>query len=314
MKTIKQGIGKAAGKIILIGEHSVVYGEPAIAFPFPAAHVTTTSVPSDMMTIDCSYYSGPISHIPATLKNIREAITQTLNVLKKKEFFSFTITSTIPPERGMGSSAAVAVSVIRSIFDYYGYTYTPEELTELINHSEKIAHGNPSGIDGAAVSGSQPLFFIKGQPLQTFPMNLKNTFLIVADTGIKGQTRAAVQDVAHLFELNNKETSSHIQKLGELTLESRNAILEENSQLLGQTMDQAQKILSELTVSHPAIDRLIQAAKIQGALGAKLTGGGRGGCVIALANSQETAEKIASSFKENGAVTTWIQSLEDEQA
>lgn len=314
MNSLKTGIGKATGKIILLGEHSVVYGEPAIAFPFPAAHVTTMAVPSDTMTLDCSYYTGPVSKAPAMLKNIREAMFQTLSLLNKKEAFAFKISSTIPPERGMGSSAAVAVSVIRSLFNYYDYPYTPEELAKLIGFSEKIAHGNPSGIDGAATSGTQPLFFIKGEPLQTFPMNLKNTFLVVADTGIKGQTREAVQDVAHLFELNRKTVSRYIQALGNLTLASRKAIIQENVGQLGQAMDQAQQILSEMTVSHPAIDRLIEAAKKQGALGAKLTGGGRGGCVIALSDSPKTAEKIAEAFKTAGAAETWIQSLEDKQS
>ncbi|MHC5215814.1 mevalonate kinase [Enterococcus sp. LJL128] len=311
MNKLTSGTGHATGKIILIGEHSVVYGEPAVAFPFQAAQVTTTAVPAKEMTIDCTYYKGLLADAPAKLKNIKESIYQTLNYLKKAESFTFTIDSTIPPERGMGSSAAVAVSVIRSLFDYYSYSYTKAELTVLVNRAEKIAHGNPSGIDGAATSGSQPLFFVKGSELETFPMKLENAYLIVADTGIKGQTREAVKDVAHLFDTNKAKISPKIQQLGELTIEAKEAILANDVRRLGTIMNQAQMLLADLTVSHPMIDRLLEAAHKQGALGAKLTGGGRGGCVIALAETPIIAEKIATAMKQHGAVNTWIQTLGD---
>lgn len=310
MKKNHSGIGTATGKIILIGEHSVVYGEPAIAFPFHAAAVTATAEQSEEMRLHCSYFSGQLAHAPKQLHNIKESIIQTLAFLNKEDSFSFTVTSTIPPERGMGSSAAVAVAVIRSIFDYYSYAYTEVELSSLVNKAEKIAHGNPSGIDAAATSGTQPILFVKGKALQHFPMNMTSAWLIVADTGIKGQTREAVKDVAHLFEMNKQEISDKIAALGQLTLESKQAILANNTKQLGNTMTAAQQLLTELTVSHPMIERLITAAKATGALGAKLTGGGRGGCVIALADSPDTANEIAKALKNEGAVNTWIQSLE----
>lgn len=310
MKNNHLGTGTATGKIILMGEHAVVYGEPAIAFPFHAAAVTTTVEPAEHMWLDCAYFSGPLSESPKQLHNIKESIVETLAFLTKNDSLSFTITSTIPPERGMGSSAAVAVSVIRSIFDYYDYPATANELAVLVNKAEKIAHGNPSGIDAAATSGQQPLFFVKGHDLQPFPMDLNHAWLIVADTGIKGQTREAVKDVAHLFETDKPTVSKKIVALGQLVRNSKQAILTNDAQRLGDTMDQAQQLLAELTVSHPMIEQLVNAAKAAGALGAKLTGGGRGGCVIALANSQHSAEKIATAFQQAGAVNTWIQSLE----
>lgn len=310
MKNNHSGIGTATGKIILMGEHAVVYGEPAIAFPFHAANVTTTVETANEMSLDCSYFSGNLSHAPQQLHNIKESIYQTLSFLNREDTLAFKITSTIPPERGMGSSAAVAVSVVRSIFDYYSYSYKEEELALLVNKAEKIAHGNPSGIDAAATSGTQPIFFIKGEAWQTFPMDMKQAWLIVADTGIKGQTREAVKDVAHLFEVDKQTISKKIIGLGQLTLKSKQAILADDVQGLGDAMEQAQRLLSEMTVSHPTIEKLIASAKAAGALGAKLTGGGRGGCVIALAASQKKAESIAEAFQKAGAVDTWIQSLE----
>ncbi|WP_207694616.1 mevalonate kinase [Enterococcus sp. DIV0212c] len=304
------GHGQASGKIILMGEHSVVYGEPAIAFPFQETYISTKVEPDTTMIVDCHYFSGKLSEVPAQLKSVKEVIVQTLTALHHETAtLKITITSTIPAERGMGSSAAVAVSIVRALFDYFDIPCTSEDLLPLVNGAEKIAHGNPSGIDAAATTGNEPLYFIKGHPLESFPMNVSNAFLIVADTGIKGQTRAAVSDVAHLFEQNKQEISQHITELGHLTKCAKQAILADDVHTLGKVMNQAHVQLQALTVSNDQLDQLVTTARENGALGAKLTGGGRGGCMIALADSKEQAEKIAASIETAGAVATWIQSL-----
>jgi mevalonate kinase len=307
----KTGVGMAAGKIILMGEHSVVYGEPAIAFPFQGTAVTATLTPNTAMTIDCHYYSGSLAQAPQQLENIKELIKQLLFFFKEETAtFSLQITSTIPAERGMGSSAATAVAVVRSFFDYFNYAYTQEELLTLVSLSEKIAHGNPSGIDAAATSGSDPVLFIKGTPLRHFPMNLSDTYLVVADTGIKGQTRAAVKDIAHLFEQDKKAVAQKMLTLGTLTNQAKEAIIANDSKGLGTLMTLAHAQLQSLAVSNELLDQLVSVALEKKALGAKLTGGGRGGCMIALADSLTTAKNIAQALTEHGAVTTWIQSLE----
>lgn len=310
MNKEKIGHGQASGKIILMGEHSVVYGEPAIAFPFQETFVSAKVEAATAMMVDCHYFTGELSEVPPQLKSIKEAIHQTLNTLHQEHAtLKITITSTIPAERGMGSSAATAVSIVRSLFDYFTVPCTPDTLLSLVNRAEKIAHGNPSGIDAAATSGNEPLFFIKGHPLETFPMNVSNAFLIVADTGIKGQTRAAVSDVAYLFEQHQHEVSQHIIDLGHLTKLAKKVILSDDVHSLGNIMNQAQEHLRALTVSNDQLDQLVIAARKNGALGAKLTGGGRGGCMIALADSKEQAKKIASAIESAGAKATWIQSL-----
>ncbi|MGX7244186.1 mevalonate kinase [Enterococcus quebecensis] len=310
MNKEKIGHGLATGKIILMGEHSVVYGEPAIAFPFKETYISTKVEPETVMTLDCHYYSGDFSNIPQQLKSVKEVITQTLIALHKETTtLKITITSTIPAERGMGSSAAAAVSIVRGLFDYFDVPCPPEALLPLVTRAEKIAHGNPSGIDTAATSGNKPLFFIKGHPLETFPMNVSNAYLIVADTGIKGQTRAAVSDVAHLFEENKQKISKHITELGRLTRVAKQAILADDAHTLGNAMNQAQEQLQALTVSNHRLDELVKTARENGALGAKLTGGGRGGCMIALTDSNEHARKIATALEKSGAVATWIQPL-----
>ncbi|MGX7129703.1 mevalonate kinase [Enterococcus wangshanyuanii] len=305
------GHGQATGKIILMGEHAVVYGEPAIAFPFEETSIMTTIESDQMMTLDCQYFCGNLAEVPARLKSVQKVIYQTLAELgQENTTLKITINSTIPAERGMGSSAAVAVAIVRGLFDYFKTPCSPETLLRLVDEAEKIAHGNPSGIDAAATSGSKPIFFIKGQPLELFPMNVSNAYLIVADTGIKGQTREAVSDVAHLFEEDKQLAAKHITELGRLTVQAKQAILMNDVPLLGTSMNQAHEHLKALTVSNKQLDHLVETARNNGALGAKLTGGGRGGCLIALVDSKRQAEKIADSLKNAGATAAWIQSLE----
>lgn len=310
MQKRKIGQGMSTGKIILMGEHAVVYGQPAIAFPFNETNVITTVEKSTDLTINCHYFSGKLEQAPQKLASIKETILKVLKQLKQSDCsLAITITSTIPAERGMGSSAAVAVATIRALFNYFDYAYTKEELLTLVDYAEKIAHGNPSGIDAAATSDKYPLFFIKGKPLESFSMNLTDTFLIIADTGIKGQTREAVSDVATLFEEDTQPITKKIEELGQLTLLAKAAIEKNDAKKLGLQMNRAQEILRTLTVSNRQLDQLIETAIQHGALGAKLTGGGRGGCMLALTNSKERANHLSQELQKVGAVSTWIQPL-----
>lgn len=310
MQKIKSGQGIATGKIILMGEHAVVYGQPAIAFPFNETTVITSVKENTELTLSCQYFSGRLMDAPQKLASIKKTILKVLEKLKQPNCsLAITITSKIPAERGMGSSAAVAVATIRALFNYFDYPYTKEELLALVDYAEKIAHGNPSGIDAAATSGKDPIFFVKGKNLEHFSMNLTETFLIIADTGIKGQTREAVGDVAVLLEKDKKNSTKKITELGQLTLLAKTAIEKNDAKNLGLQMNSAQEILESLTVSNKQLNQLIKTANQQGALGAKLTGGGRGGCMLALTTSKAQANHLSSELKKAGAVATWIQPL-----
>lgn len=305
-----QGYGQASGKIILMGEHAVVYGEPAIAFPFKETKVTTTVTKAAVTTIDCVYYQGALAQVPETLKNIQVLVQQTLAAFQQTEAaLTLTIQSNIPAERGMGSSAAVAVSVVRALANYYQIDLTTEALLALVRYAENISHGNPSGIDAATTSSFEPIFFVRNQPFETFSMNMTQGYLIVADTGIKGKTREAVQDIASQRNKQPAKTNAHIHALGKLTIAAKHAILKNELCTLGQAMTDAQQHLRALGVSNHVLDELIFVAQNKGALGAKLTGGGRGGCFIALAKSKKEALVIVTALKHAGAKNTWIQAL-----
>ncbi|KAF1301009.1 MULTISPECIES: mevalonate kinase [Enterococcus] len=305
MKT--RGTGIANGKIILMGEHSVIYGEPAIAFPFKAACIQATITEDREDTLFSVYYNGQLKNAPSALKNIKHLL-QTLKQKYSAPNLTLTLESTIPAERGMGSSAATAVAITRAFFDWLNLPLDKSTLLYYVNQSEKIAHGNPSGIDGAATSGEMPIYFQKGAPFQEFLLNI-DACLVVADTGKKGRTRDTVRAVAQAFEQNRQETAHTIQQLGSLAERAKEAISKNQPLVLGEVMNLAQTALQALQVSDGTLDHLIETARTAGALGAKLTGGGRGGCLIALAADQTQAQNIAKKLSDQGATATWVQEL-----
>lgn len=302
--------GYAHGKIILIGEHAVVHNEPAIAIPFTSANVEVTiEKKRGETTIDSIYHKGKLSEAPDNLKNL----TETLKAVC--EYFDTTtdnmhikITSNIPAERGMGSSAAVATALVRALFNYFDAKLTDELLHRFVTISEVIAHGNPSGLDAKVVSSDESVYFIRNKVSEFFKVELPG-YLVVADTGQQGETGAAVADVGKLVADVSTKAGLLIEELGNLTNLARKMIEKEDTIGLGKVLSEAQMRLKKLTVSNEKLDRLVETAMAQGAVGAKLTGGGRGGCMIALADTPEVAQKISTALFDAGAVATWIHSL-----
>lgn len=299
-------VGTAQSKLILIGEHAVVHGEPAIAIPFPMVGVeATVEFVKGSIQLNCELYHGPLDCAPESLTGITRCIEATLKYLDlpTKDLY-IRIRSSIPPQKGLGSSASVAIAVVRSLFAYKQQTYTIAELLQLANISETVAHGAPSGIDTLTITSRHPIWFEKNGHVTYIEPECDFHF-VVADTGSVGDTRSAVQSVASLLKKAPEKIQESISRIGELTHQAKRALERTSKQLLGQILNEAQKELELLGVSDASLNRLIYIARQEGALGAKLTGAGNGGCMIALAKDRSHSNKIAESLLKFGANAVW---------
>lgn len=306
------GIGTSHAKIILIGEHSVVYGQPAIALPLPEVKltVTMTKINTNAQLIDSRYFAGGIEQTPPSMLGIKTLVQALIREFDgQNDGWKMDITSMLPAERGMGSSAASAIAITRAFFDLYNRPLERERLLKFADIEEKITHRSPSGLDAATVSATNPIWFVKKHSSQHLAMNVHGS-LVIADSGIKGQTSEAIAAVKQQLLLNQKNATEQIDQLGNLTKLTRDYLQNGNIVALGSTLSQAQTQLKLLNVSHPAVDSLISVAMNNRALGAKLTGGGRGGCIIALVEDKTAAQQLATKLVDAGATATWIQPLQ----
>ena len=291
--TKEVGVGQAHSKIILIGEHAVVYGYPAISLPLLEVEVTCRVVPA---TTPWRLFEED------TLSMAVYASLEYLNI--KDAYIRCQIDSAIPEKRGMGSSAAISIVAIRAVFDYFEAELPHDVLEILVNRAEMIAHMNPSGLDAKTCLSDQPIRFIKNVGFEELAMDL-SAYLVIADTGVYGHTREAIQVV----ESKGKEALPFLYALGELTQQAEEAIKARDAVMLGEILTKAHGNLKEIGVSSLEADALVETALDHGALGAKMSGGGLGGCIIALVADYHQAQDLAERLEEKGAVQTWIESL-----
>jgi mevalonate kinase len=306
----KIGVGHAHSKLILVGEHAVVYGKPAIAIPFPMKVRSIIEVSAGTITFESDIYTGTIDSMPIKMKGISACIKETLHYLNQPfEGLRIGIHSSIPLGRGLGSSAAMAAAIVRSLFSFYRQKLSQKELFSLVQIAETYAHGKPSGIDMAAVASECPIWFQKGK--ETVPLKAGGPlFIVVADTGRIGDTRTAVENVRKRYLLEPEKVQESLDKIERIADAAKDALLDGNVYLLGKLLNDNQQELMTLGVSDEGLSGLIDTARNTGALGAKLTGGGLGGCMIALARSLEHAKVMADELMKCGASKSWYFSTE----
>ena len=301
---MKRGIGKSHSKIILIGEHSVVYGYPAIAIPLKK------------IEIECTIEEAKSNFFYDETDTLSVAIFTALKYLKKEnEKIKYKITSQIPQKRGMGSSAAVSIAAIRAIFNYFRENLEDELLEKLVNTAEIVAHKTPSGLDAKTCLSDKAIRFVKNKGFSYIDLNL-DAYLVIADTGIYGNTGEAIQNVKNLGD----KAELSLKKLGRLTDEmtriltgnienKEEKIRREKISKIGEIMTAANTELGKLNITIEKTELFVKTAIENGAAGAKISGGGLGGCVIALAENLEIMEKVKDGFTKCGAENIWVEKI-----
>lgn len=299
----------APGKIILFGEHAVVYGRPALAVPVTQVHVEVDIATSTRSGV---WIDAPAVNLHADLNMlpsdhpIASVIHNFLFLARVTPFpnLQIEITSTIPVASGLGSGAAVTVALIRTLSSHLQHPMIDEEINVFAYEIEKLHHGTPSGIDNTVITYGKPVYFIKGQPIETFSVGDPFT-IVIGDTGISAPTRESVGDVRKLWEADRSKWESVFDEVGEIAKETRKAIERGRWDLLGEYMDQNHKLLQKMNVSSPELDHLVDTALKAGAWGAKMSGGGRGGNMIALV-TPDNAETISNALLNAGARNTIV--------
>jgi mevalonate kinase len=297
----------APGKIILFGEHAVVYGRPALAVPVTQVQATATVSENSRGGITIE---APNINLSADLSDLAAdhplgaVITSVFSTLKIKNPPACTVylQSNIPVASGLGSGAAVSVAIIRALSAFLGQPLPDETVNSLAFNIEKLYHGTPSGIDNTVVTYAKPVYFMLRKPIKTFHVGAPFTIMI-GGTGISAPTKESVGSVRKLWQADKPRLEKIFTKVGEIVWNARQAIERGDISELGKLMDANHALLQEMTVSCEELDDLVEAAKKSGALGAKLSGGGRGGNMIALVE-KDSAPAVARALSSAGAKRT----------
>ena len=296
----------APGKVILFGEHSVVYGRPAIAVPVLDVRATAV-VKETRATPGVTIHAEDIGR---TIDVAEAAVDEPLSLTVRNTLayvgvdlahvrLALSIRSSIPVASGLGSGAAVAAAIVRALSMHLGHTIDPREISAIVYETEKIHHGTPSGVDNTVVVYGQPVYFCRGRPVEIFEVR-QPFWLAIADTGVPSLTKETVADVRAAWQFDRTRHERIFERIGMLVDSARTAIENGRAGALGMLMAENQRLLCELRVSSPEIERLIEAALSEGAHGAKLSGGGRGGNVIALID-KEDGERVRGALLAAGA-------------
>jgi len=302
----------APAKIILFGEHAVVYGRPAIAVPVREVKARVVVKPEPRAEPGTIRIQAPALELEASLQELPSDNPLGLAVrlvleevgISRPPSLSLRVTSTIPIAAGMGSGAAVSVAMLRALSAFLGRPLTDEQVCRLAYQVEIIHHGTPSGIDNTTVAYAQPVYFTRGQPILLLHPAQPFT-LVIADTGVPSATRSTVEEVRRAWEAEPDRYEALFDRIGSLTNEAYQVLLSGDPYTLGPLMDENQELLAKMGVSSPELEKLVQAARKAGAHGAKLSGGGRGGNMIALADPAQAAH-IQHALQQAGAVFTLI--------
>jgi mevalonate kinase len=305
----------APGKVILTGEHAVVYGQPAIAAPVQEVRARAGIEANPTDPVGKIYIHAPDIGLDTCLDDLPDdhPIATVFHEVQKEmgldhlPAFKLTVTSTIPIAAGLGSGAAISVAVSRALSAFLGSPLPDESVSRIAFETDRYYHGTPSGIDNTVISYSRMVFFIRGKPIEMLT-NGKALTLVIADSGEKSLTGKVVHGLRTRVEIDPDRYNPILERIGALSLSAREAIEKGDHARLGTLLSDNHFLLQNLGVSSINLDLLVKISQEAGALGAKLSGAGSGGNMIALVNAGD-AERVSDALLSAGAVNTIITTI-----
>ena len=304
----------APGKAILFGEHSVVYRGPAIVLAIDrrakvvAQEREDGCIFFDSLDLGFSGYFRGEEYISVQGEEWRGKRLQAFFVAAKKTMehlgvesgLTLTIRSEIPIAAGLGSSAAVSVATVAAVGGLLSDGLTQDKICELAYEGEKIVHGTPSGVDNNISTYGGILKYERGRDLERFEVEGSLPF-VIGDSRRKRSTRRLVGRVKMLQEREPELVDRLIDSIAMTSESGLKALTERDLYRLGDLMNINHGLLSALGVSISKLDRMVHSSRGAGAYGAKLTGAGGGGCMLALGDKRDTP-KIQNAITRSGGV------------
>ncbi len=309
----KIGSGSAPGKVILCGEHAVVYGQPALAVPVNGVQARVTVQTSEQPGL--TVHSLNLDRLPVDeqgrinerLHAVAARVADLIGILcvsdqqpEPNGGLLITLDSNIPIERGLGSGAAIGVAMIRAFAAYFALDLSDAQVSAMAYETEKLHHGTPSGIDNTVVAYNQPVYFVREQPIELLQVR-SPLHLLIADSGTRGSTADIVAGVRQRREADPSRYDALFDQIGAVARMAKGAIEVGDISNLGLLFNHNQQLLEQIGVSSPALQRLCAATVGAGAWGAKLSGAGQGGNMIALV-TPPTEAAVGEALRAAGAV------------
>ena len=300
------GRGSGYGKVILFGEHFVVHGVPGIA------SAMSSTADAEVRKIDTPGINirderkGATGYTEKKKIQQRESIDRMLKAmgLDKNISLDIWLGGNLPGFSGIGSSAASSVAIARAISDELRLNFSDERINEIAYEAERAYAGTPSGIDNTAATFGGFIWFIKnltGGPNKIERLSIKEPFeIIMADTNVVADTKEMVLGVAERKKKYPEKYDRLFKQYEELSFKARKTLEDFDLKQVGKLMNDNHRLLQGIEVSIKELDYLVELARKNGAYGAKLTGGGGGGCIVALTPGKELQEKVAEAIEREG--------------
>jgi mevalonate kinase len=301
MKARSRGEGRGSGKVILLGEHSVVYGRPAIAAGIGTG-ATAIAESATETTLHVRPWEVRVAPAPASGdgreagSSLARALGALLDAASITEPLRLEAEVLLPGGSGLGSSAALGTAVLRAIDGHLGIERSEGDALEITLAWERVFHGNPSGVDNALAWAGGLAWFVRGTPLTRIRAR-HPIRLVIGSSGEPCSTSITVGQIARQHEKDRERMEKQFDAIAAIVRNGKLVIEAGDHKALGQLFDMNQSLLAGMLISTDTLEDMIRAARDAGALGAKLTGGGGGGCMIAVVKSDEDATRVQGAIR-----------------